>query len=121
MQDPNKPVRLQFQASVQGGGPVAKFIAGIAGLAVIGALLFLSVFMFAGLLVIGVLAGGWFWWRTRKLRRRLRESIDAAARDALQQAQARTATNPASQGTVIEGDFIRAKPTDPAQGSEPRR
>ena len=121
MQDPNKPIRLQFQANVQGGGPVAKFIAGVVGLAVIGVALFLSVFVFAGLLVVGVLAGGWFWWRTRKVRKQLRESIDAAAREALRQAEARTAANPASQGTVIEGDFIRAKPADPAQGSEPRR
>jgi hypothetical protein len=55
------------------------------------------------------------------LRKRLRESIDAAAREALRQAEARTAAHPANHGTVIEGDFIRAKPVDPTQGSEPRR
>ena len=121
MQDPNKPVRIQFQANVQGGGPVAKFIAGIAGLAMIGAALFLSVFLFVGLLAVGVVAGAWFWWRTRRLRRQLRESIDAATREALKQNEARAAATQGSQGTVIEGDFIRAKPPEAAQNPDLRR
>lgn len=120
MQDPNKPVRIQFQANVQGGGPVAKFIAGIVGLTMIGAALFLSVFLFAGLLAVGVVAGGWFWWRTRRLRRQLRESIDAATREALRQTETRAAANHGGQGAVIEGDFIRAKPPDSTQNSDPR-
>ena len=110
VQDPNKPVRLEFKASVQGGGPFTKFLAAIAGLAVIVAGLFLSVFVFAGLLLAGVVAGGWFWWRTRTLRRQLRESIDAATRQAVRQADQRENAGNNLQGTVIDGDFIRAKP-----------
>jgi hypothetical protein len=110
LNDPNKPVRLQFQASVQGGGPVTKFLAAIAGVLVIIAALFLSVFVFAGLLAVGLIAGGWFWWRTRRLRRQFRDSIDAATREAVRQAAQRDNTSANLQGTVIEGDFIRAKP-----------
>ncbi len=111
MNDPNKPVRLQFQASLQGGGPVTKFLAAIAGVLVVIAALFLSVFVFAGLLATGVIAGGWFWWRTRRLRRQFRDSIDAATREAVRQAAQRDGSSSNRQGTVIEGDFIRAKPT----------
>jgi len=114
VQDPNKPVRLQFQASVQGGGPLARFLGAIVAVAVIIAALFLSVFVFAGLLAVGVVAGGWFWWRTRRLRRQWRESIDAATREAVRQAQSQAATSAHQQGTVIEGDFIRPKPVEEA-------
>ncbi len=116
MPDPNKPVRLQFQASVQGGGPFTKFLAAIAGVVVIITALFLSVFVFAGLLAVGLIAGGWFWWRTRRLRRQFRESIDAATREAVRQSAQRGNTGVNAQGTVIEGDFIRAKPAaDPIE------
>lgn len=118
MQEPNKPVRLQFQAKVEGGGPFTRFVGAVLGVAVIVAALFLSVFVFAGLLAVGVIAGGWFWWRTRRLRRQLRETIDRATQESLRQTQTRTATSAADPGKIIEGDFIRAKP--PNEPSPPR-
>jgi hypothetical protein len=119
LQDPKKPVRLEFHAKVEGGGPFTRFIGAILGVAVIIAALFLSVFVFAGLLAVAVIAGGWFWWRTRRLRRQLRETIDRATQESIRQAQARanaTAADPA--GKIIEGDFIRTKPPTDAP---PRR
>jgi len=118
LQDPNKPVRLQFQAKIEGGGPFTRFIGAVLGVAVITAALFLSVFVFAGLLAVGVIAGGWFWWRTRRLRRQLRETIDRATQESLRQTQARTGASVADPGKIIEGDFIRTKPPG---DSSPRR
>ena len=118
MQDPNKPVRLQFQAKVEGGGPFTRLIGAVLGIAVIVAALFLSVFVFAGLLAVGVIAGGWFWWRTRRLRRQLRETIDRATQESLRQSQARANASAVDPSKIIEGDFIRTKPPDE---SSPRR
>ena len=116
MQDPDKPMRLKFEAHIQGGGLISRIVAAVLGVAVVFAALFLSVFVFAGLLAVGVIAGAWMWWRTRRLRRQLRETLDAATREALQRNQARSAqATSADRGTVIDGDFIRPKATEDAK------
>jgi Flp pilus assembly protein TadB len=71
-----------------------------------GAVVF-SVVLLAVAAVAGVLVGGYLWWKTRSLRRQLRE-------------QAETHPGAGSQpggsprdGTVIEGDFVRERDTGP--------
>jgi len=99
-------------------GPIGRALAVVAGGLVLVAALFVSAIVFSVLLVAGAIAGGWFWWKTRGLRREIRERL---AR--MQQAQAgrgpddgtpwgrvdRRAGAPAAaaKGDVLDGDFIR--------------
>jgi len=84
------------------GGALGGVLALVAGGVVVVAALFVSAIVFSMLLVAGMLAGGWFWWKTRSLRKSLRERV------ARRQQEARSsgmADDPAGQ--VLEGDFIR--------------
>lgn len=108
-------------------GPVGRALSLIAGGVLLVAGLFFSVLVFSVLLVLGVIAGGWFWWRTRGLRRDLREQVAQMRRDASARpagsggAGGRGASPP---GDVLEGDFIREAPSRPQPEpppSEPRR
>ncbi len=79
--DPLKSRHVQFRIEGRVGrqsGPLAKLFAFTLGVAALAAGLFLSVFVFAGLLVVGVVAGGWMWWRTRGLRKQLKDTLKAA-------------------------------------------
>jgi uncharacterized membrane protein YccC len=92
-------------------GPVAKFLAFTLGVAALAAGLFLSVFVFAGLLVVGGVAGVWIWWRTRGLRKQLKESLKTAEEHI---AAARTQEQRrAGEPTIIDGDYIRPKDDQP--------
>lgn len=69
-------------------GKVLTFIVGIAFLIL--AFMF-SIVALAVVAVGGTLFGGWLWWKTRALRKAMREATAAAARDE----------------PVIEGEFVR--------------
>lgn len=86
---------------------VAGFAVGVVGL--VAAFVF-SLVLFAVLLSVGAIAGGYLWWKTRALRAQLRAL-------ATEQAGAAAPTGPATQGgaTTIEGEFTReAQRRDPA-------
>lgn len=70
--------------------------------AVLGALVFVLLFIFASVVIAfvvaaGLLIGGWLWWRTRHLRRAVREQqgrvIEGAYRDETLPAQAERLTD----------------------------
>lgn len=61
-------------------GPFARLVATVAALALFALAFTVSVFVFLGLFALGALAWGWFWWKTRALRRQLRGELAAAAR-----------------------------------------
>lgn len=98
-------------------GPVARVLGVIAGTVVAISALFVSVVAFGAVLVVGAVAAGWLWWKTRDVRRQLRGEMER-----MQQAMARgEPLEPGSplnrgsrggQGDVIEGDFIREAPAD---------
>lgn len=69
-----------------------KLVAGIVGAAVLVGAFMLSVVMLAALAVAGLVGGSWLWWRTRELRKRIREQAAARAQ---------------ADGHVIEGEVIR--------------
>jgi hypothetical protein len=112
------PSGRDFFASLRAraAGPVGRALAVIAGSVILVAALFVSAIVFSVLLVVGAVAGGWFWWKTRGLRREIRERLAQ-----MQQAQAGGAASPTGTGTrpfgpaaghardagVIDGDFIR--------------
>jgi hypothetical protein len=140
--DPPKSRHVQFRIEGRVGrqsGPIAKFLAFTLGVAALAAGLFLSVFVFAGLLLVGVVAGGWIWWRTRGLRRQLKDTLKSAeerlaaaraeaerrraeggagtgAGTAGPRAQTMTGSRrgeAASEATIIDGDYIREKGEGP--------
>jgi hypothetical protein len=80
----------------------------------VGAFVF-SLVLFAVLLGVGLIAGGYVWWKTRELRRQLRESVAAARRTAsgLDGEPARPGT------TTIEGEFTRDPGSETMPGAQP--
>ena len=73
-------------------GFLAKLAALAGGIVVLVAALLFSLVLVAVVAAVGVVAWGYLWWRTRDLRRQLREQRRARPRDT----------------TVIEGEFSRA-------------
>ena len=79
----------------------------VAAVLVTGVALLFSVVLLAVLLAVGVVAGGYVWWRTRALRNQLREQVEATL------ARARATSAPQDQADVIEGEFSRmGRPAD---------
>jgi UPF0716 family protein affecting phage T7 exclusion len=68
-------------------GLLGKILTTVAGAAVLVAGFMLSLLIFAAVAAIALLAGGYLWWKTRALRRQLRERP--------------------SGGRVIDGEVIR--------------
>jgi hypothetical protein len=82
-------------------GLVAKVLAFAAGgVLLIGAFVF-SLLLFAVVVSVGLVVWGYLWWRTRELRKLVRERL-------------RTANTqwPRDGGSVIEGDFVRDSDSD---------
>src|SRR5688500_18176425 len=99
-------------------GPIGRVLAVVAGSLVLVAALFVSAIVFSVLLVVGAVAGGWFWWKTRGLRREIRErlaqmqqmqsgqgpGVPAGWAPSPRPAEARRRTD-----DIIDGDFVREK------------
>lgn len=77
---------------MQRPGVLRKLVAGVVGAAILVGAFMLSVVVLAAVAVAGLVGGTWLWWRTRELRKRIRE-----------QAAARAQTD----GHIIEGEVIR--------------
>jgi membrane protein implicated in regulation of membrane protease activity len=84
-------------------GLLEKIVALVAGAILLVVGFMFSLVLFAVIVSLGLLVWGYLWWRTRKLRRALRE----------QQAQAREAMD----GRVIEGEAVIVE----AEGAERER
>lgn len=107
--------RIHFFSTGRGspGGPLRPRSAGllgrvlalIAGGMILVAGLFVSVLVFSLLLVVGVVAGGWFWWKTRDLRKDLRERMAQMQR--MQAGRAPDDPVRDSAAEVLDGDFIQ--------------
>ncbi|WP_415034771.1 hypothetical protein [Azonexus sp.] len=79
--------------------PLARIAAFLLSAGLIAAGLMFSLVFFIIAAVAGLLIGGWFWWKTRRLRRDLRafsENLNAA-----------TSQETPSSGKIIEGEFQR--------------
>ena len=86
-------------------GPLGRALTIIAGGLVLVAGLFVSAVIFSVLLVVGVVAGGWFWWKTRALRRQLGERMAQMQRMQAGQRPGDAVRDPS--GEVLDGDFIQ--------------
>ena len=87
-------------AGRQPKGPVAQVLTAILGVLVLAGALMFSLVFFAVIAVAGLILWGWFWWKTRALRRQIREQIQAQSVDAPD-------LGPMAEGEVIEGEVIR--------------
>lgn len=81
-----------------------KVVKSLLGLVVLGVILTIAFFLFVYTLIIAALFLGYWWWKTRTLRKNLRN----AAQNYAQQRQATEA------GYVIEGEVIRNTGNMPA-------
>lgn len=80
-------------------GPFRK-LAGVVIAVVVAVLaLMFSAVLLAGIAIVGIFVGAYWWWKTRELRQHLR--------DLQAQAQAMERTGTASDGDVFEGEVIR--------------
>jgi len=85
-------------------GLLARILATVAAAGLFVLAFMMSAFVLAGALVLGLVAWGWFWWKTRAVRRALQEQMRSAP--------------PGSQVyggrevTIIEGEVIRDPEND---------
>lgn len=82
-------------------GLVAQLLTVIGGALVLGAAFMFSLVFFAVLAIAGLIFWLYFMWKTRALRRQMREQLDAQ-----RGAQSSRPTTPAA-GDIIEGEAVR--------------
>ena len=121
--DPRFDHLLQGLSSrAQGGSWLQKAGAVVVTMVVFALAMTFSVVLFAVVATLGLLIWGWVWWKTRELRKVMREHAAHHAR-AAREAEARgpgAGPGPGQArrdaGIVLEGEVIREVPDD-----EPRR
>jgi hypothetical protein len=89
-------------------GPLAQLLTVLGGALVLGAALMFSLVFFAVLAVAGLLFWLYFMWKTRALRRQMREQIDAQMGA---QSSGPPTSAPAS-GDIIDGEAVRVVDED---------
>lgn len=99
-------MRINFESGRPPAGVFARFCGLLIGAATLAALLMASLVLFAVVAVVGAGVGIYFWWKTRALRRVLRDEMRKAAEAGVNAAQA-TADEPPRQGEVIDGEAVR--------------
>ena len=85
-------------------GVFAQVLTVIAGVIALGAALMFSLVFFAVVAVAGLILWLYLWWKTRALRRLMREQ---AARQMNGQSSDTQAAGPDSGGEIIEGEAVR--------------
>ncbi|GAB4115331.1 MAG: hypothetical protein Fur0026_01030 [Sideroxydans sp.] len=95
--------------SAQSHGLLGKALVFVATAVLAVAALMFSAVLLAVTLVIGALGFAYLWWKTRAVRRQLRE-MQELARNA--QTQAGASRGGAFEGEVIEGEVVRVHETD---------
>jgi Flp pilus assembly protein TadB len=84
-------------------GPLAKLAAFVLSAAFLVLAFMFSLVALAVVAVVGVLLGGWLWWKTRALRKQMQQ---------MREAQQMGGEQPMRSDQVIEGEFIREVPPD---------
>lgn len=69
-----------------------------------------SLFLFVAVAAVGVVVGGYVWWKTRELRKQMRAQMERMQEQMNQQMA------PASGVEVIEGEYVREEVVDDGQG-----
>ncbi|MGH8619795.1 MAG: hypothetical protein ACREUW_19060 [Burkholderiales bacterium] len=105
------PPRGQPRLAGPAGNLLTRIVGFVAGVALLVAGFMFSLALFGALIIIGLGVWVWFWWKTRALRRHLREQMEAQGGGTM--SGMRDDLPPG--GRIIEGEVIR----DPA--APPRR
>lgn len=85
-------------------GILAQLLTLVLGALVLGAAFMFSLVFFAILAVAGLILWLYFWWKTRLLRKQIRERMLEQRRNPADQAQA---SSTPSDGDIIEGEAVR--------------
>lgn len=94
-------------------GPLGRLLAYVGTAVVIGLSLMFSVVVFALVVTVGAIAWGYFWWKTRAIRKQMREQFNARMNGGdASWGQAQTFRRPPNDANVIEGEVIREVPGD---------
>jgi hypothetical protein len=104
---------MAMQEPLKEPGPLGKLLALLVGAMLLVLGFMFSVVILAAVVVVGLAAFGWFWWKTRELRKVLREQAEAQA------AQAAYGPAPAD-GEIIEGEAIVVEEVRRERDSLPR-
>jgi membrane protein implicated in regulation of membrane protease activity len=91
-------------------GPLARIAAVIVGLLLLAAGFMFSLVVFAVLAVVGLVLGVYFWWKTRAIRKMMREQ---AADPLRAQPPVPPPAATGSGGQVIEGEAVRVPEEHP--------
>ena len=83
-------------------GPLAQLLTVLGGALVLGAAFMFSLVFFAVLAIAGLIFWLYFMWKTRALRRQMREQLDAE-----RTVQASGSASPPPAGDIIEGEAVR--------------
>jgi hypothetical protein len=105
------PDRGRLGTSAAGAGVpglLSRVVGLVAGAIVLSAALLVSAVLAVVALVVAAAVGAYLWWRTRELRRGLREAGIGAG--TANRPFDRTDAGSVRDGVVIEGDFIREVP-----------
>lgn len=92
-----------FLASPNSSSPLRKVVALVTTVALFGVALMFSAVLVAIIAVIGAIAWAYLWWKTRTVRKQMREF----------QASATERAEMASNDAVFEGEVIRVVETEP--------
>ena len=101
---------MSINFKVQPGQPrslLAQVLTAIVGLgALILGLMFSAVFIVV-LVVVGLILWAYFWWKTRAVRKQIREQMAQQGRDFTGAANDSTGAASAADGDIIEGEAVR--------------
>lgn len=101
MPAPQDPFRL-LTGNGRPPSLLGRIVATVAAVGIFALAFTLSVFVLAGAVAVGVIFWGWFMWKTRALRRDLRQQMETM--------QQRSGERDI---TIIEGEVIREEDRDP--------
>ena len=106
--DPRSPVSYPHTGRPTGGNPSLwqKLVGGVVMIGVFALALAFSVALFAVIVVVGAALWGYLWWKTRELRKAMREHVDAQMAGQTK-SPGEAPGRHRGQGVVIDGEVIR--------------
>lgn len=106
-------MRTKYISYTQAGRSslLRKAVAFIWAVALLGLALMFSAVLLAVMLIVAVVGGAYLWWKTRKLRRQIREQMQNFPPRSMQ-SESDVFRSEAYSGTVIEGEAIRVHEPD---------
>ena len=105
----DQPPRLD-QRNSGGGNLLSTILTMVAGAALLVAGFIFSLLILSVIAVVALVVWAWFWWKTRALRRHLREQVEQMQRE---QPRGPAPSAPMTEGVIIEGEVIREEPPSP--------